>query len=220
MKKLGCIALVFAAACSSGGSANSPAAGPPPDAQLAQLQTSMTELLERLDVLNDRMTRLEQAQAEISSGAPAPSPASSAPSPHPTPPPAPSSAVAGARIADAYRSAIVLFGRNRLAESRAAFQKVFDTDPHGELADNALFWIGETYYSAGQYGDAMRFYSRVTRDFPDQNKAPDAMFKLALAYERTSDLGLARKTLEEVISRYPYSTSAASAKAELKRIRY
>lgn len=222
MKRLGCIALVFAAACSSGGNAKSPAAGPPPDAQLTQLQTSMTELLERLDVLNDRMTRLEQAQAEISSGPPSPSPAQSAPAPHhaPPPPPAPSSAVAGAQMADAYRNAIVLFGRNRLAESRAAFQRVLDTDPHGELADNALFWIGETYYSAGQYPDAMRFYTRVTRDFPDQNKAPDAMFKLALAYERTSDLGLARKTLEEVIKRYPYSASAASAKAELKRIKY
>jgi tol-pal system protein YbgF len=142
------------------------------------------------------------------SGAPAPSPARV------------SAAVAGAQLAETYRNAIMLYGRNRMADSRAVFQKVFDADPHGELADNALFWIGETYYAAGQFADAMRFYTRVTREFSDQNKAPDAMFKLALSYERTSDLGLARKTFEEVISRYPYSTSAASAKTELKRIRY
>ncbi len=236
MNKLAWPALVLAVACSSGtgGKAVSPApAAPPPDAQLAQLQTSMTELLERLDVLNDRMSRIEQAQSEqqavrrspvvepnapapVLSGGPVPSPARPAPS-HVA---APSAAVAGAQIAESYRSAIVLYGSGRIVEARAAFQKVFDADPRGELADNALFWIGETFYAAAQYGEAMRYYTRVVRDYSDQNKAPDAMFKLALSYERTSDLALAKKTLEEVISKYPYSTPAASAKQELKRIRY
>ncbi len=238
MKNLGWAALVLAATCSSGsgGKASAPAAAPPSDAQLAQLQTSMTELLERLDVLNDRMSRLEQAQAEQqvasrrpqaqpqppapvlgggpASGAPAPSPARSLPA---SPP---SAAVIGAQIADVYRRGITLFGSSRMAESRAAFQKVLEADPRGELADNALFWIGETFYAGGQFQEAMKYYTRVTRDYSDQNKAPDAMFKMALAYAKTSDLGLARKTLEEVISKYPYSTSAASAKAELKRIKY
>ncbi|MGZ7041563.1 MAG: tetratricopeptide repeat protein [Thermoanaerobaculia bacterium] len=239
MKNLGWAALVLAAACSSGsgGKASAPVAPAPADAQLAQLQTSMTEMLERLDVLNDRMTRIEQAQAEQQvasrksqavpapvpapvlgggpvSGAPAPSPARSLPSA------APSAAVAGAQIADVYRNGITLFGSRRIAESRAAFQKVFDADPHGELADNALFWIGETFYAGGQFQEAMKYYTRVSRDYSDQNKAPDALYKLALSYEHTSDLGLARKTLEEVISKYPYSTLAASARAELKRIKY
>lgn len=228
MKNLGWAALMFAAACSSGsgGKASAPPAAPPPDARLAQLQTSMTEMLERLDVLNDRMTRLEQAQAEqqvASRRTP------NAPAPAPPPvlgggplsvAPAPSAAVLGAQIADVYRSGITLFGSSRLAESRAAFQKVLDADPRGELADNALFWIGETFYAGGQFQEAMKYYTRVTREYSDQNKAPDAMFKLALSYEKTSDLGLARKTLEEVISKYPYSTSAAAAKAELKRIKY
>src|ERR1700719_974155 len=39
-----------------------------PDARLAELQTSMTELLERLDGMNARLAKLEAAQSE----APAP----------------------------------------------------------------------------------------------------------------------------------------------------
>jgi TolA-binding protein len=46
------------------------------------------------------------------------------------------------------------------------------------------------------------------------------MFKLGLTYEKTGDLGVARQTFEETIRRYPYSTPAASAKLELKRIKY
>ena len=40
------------------------------DARLAELQTSLTELLERIDVLNDRMSRLETANAALTASAP------------------------------------------------------------------------------------------------------------------------------------------------------
>ena len=49
---------------------------------------------------------------------------------------------------------------------------------------------------------------------------PDAMFKTGLAFEKSGDLAMARRSLEECIRRYPYSTSASSAKLELKRIKY
>ena len=202
MRTLACSALVILAACSS---SSGPAAAPQTDPQIAEMRQSMTELLERLDVLNDRIARLEEQQAAVAQK----------PSADVT-----TSPLVSAQIATAYRDAIVLFGRNQIADSRAAFQRVFDADPHGELADNALFWIGETYFNAGQYGEAIRYYARVARDYSDQNKAPDAMYKLALAYEKTSDLTLAKQTLEQVITRYPYSSPAAAAKAELKRIKY
>ena len=88
------------------------------------------------------------------------------------------------------------------------------------MADNALYWIGETWFAAGDYATAMKFYQRVTTEYGETNKAPDAMFKTGVAFEKTGDLGMARKTFEECIRRYPYSTPASSAKLELKRIRY
>jgi len=201
-----------------------PASGVTTDAKLAELQTSMTELLERIDVLNDRIAKLEAASA---AQAPAPVVRTTAvepPEPRPAQPqPRPrvqSKPLASANIAENYRNAIMLFGKNRLADARTVFQQVFDADPTGDLADNALFWIGETYFVAGDYATAMRYYARVTKEFADQNKAPDAMYKLALAYEKSGDVGMARTTLEECIKKYPYSSPAASAKVELKRIKY
>jgi len=187
----------------------------PADARLADLQTQLTELLERLDVLNARIAKLETGSAVVA--------------PVPVPAPVPAQAKAPvvrtestklADLADAYRNALMLFGRGRHAESRAAFERVFEAYPTGELADNALFWIGETYFAAGDYSNAMRYYARVTKEYADQNKAPDAMFKMGLAYVKTGDLSMARRTFEECIAKYPYSTPAASAKYELKRIKY
>ena len=248
------VALLLAA-CASGPSPDQLNLPPPPpaefpapvqpanDARLAELQTSMTELLERLDVMNDRLAKLEAAQSDmmasterriaertvepgpvatprravVPSPGPAPSQAQTGPATAAAARPAPP---ARADIYTHYRNALVLFGKNRWADARNVFQQVFDAEPNGELADNALYWIGETYYAAGDYPNAMRLYTRVVKDYANENKAPDALFKLGLAYAKTGDLGMARKTFEETMKRYPYATAAASAKAELSRIRY
>ena len=192
---------------------------PTPDARIDELQTAMTELLERIDVLNARIAKMEAGS--VAAAAPAALPTAEAAVATPLPvkpkPPAP---LRAAGLADDYRNALMLYGKSRWADARTAFQHVFDADPAGDLADNALFWIGETYYAAGDYADAMKFYDRVTKEFGETNKAPDAMFKTGLAYEKSGDLAMARRSLEECIRRYPYSTAAASAKLELKRIKY
>ena len=179
----------------------------------------MTELLERLDVLNARITKLESGGGQ-------------APTPVPAPVPVPPARTGGApvlhesqplqtaQIADIYRKALTLYAQARYADARGVFQQVFSADPNGSLADNALFWIGETYYAGADYPNAMKYYNRVISEFADQNKAPDAMFKMGLTFEKTGDLGMARRTFDDCIRKYPYSTAAASAKAELKRIKY
>ena len=229
MKKLAVVAAILACACAS--SQQQPDAPPPApsaaaaDPRIGELQTALTELLDRIDVLNERIARLEE------SGTPASPPADQAASRRPGAETAPAQpprtaaipeqrALVGAKLADDYRKAIMAHGRGSYAEARNAFQAVYDADPSGDLADNALFWIGETYFAARDYNNAMRFYGRVTTDFADQNKAPDALYKMALALEKTGDLALAKKTLQQVIERYPYSTSAGSAKQELQRIKY
>lgn len=196
------------------------------DAKLAEMQTSMTELLERIDVLNERINKLEAAPVPVLNGAAAAPPprggeAASAPSrPTPAPASAPSRALVAAGVADTYRNGLILYGRGKFDDARKTFQQVFDAEPTGDLADNALYWIGETYFATGNYAEAMKFYRRVTAEFGEANKAPDALFKTAVSFEKTGDLGMARSTLDDVIRRYPYSSAAASAKLELKRIKY
>lgn len=232
MRKLaivGCAILLAACASSHRGDDETivaapaaPQTAPDTEARLAQMQTSMTELLERIDVLNDRISKLETTVATASAGSSAARKAE-APAVHAEQPSRPTAANApldSARMAETYRGALALFGQGKIAEARRTFQQIFDEEPTGDLADNALFWIGETYYQAGDYANAMRYYHRVTTEFAEQNKAPDALFKTAMSQEKTGDLALGGKTLEEVIQKYPYSSAAASAKYELKRIRY
>jgi tol-pal system protein YbgF len=203
------------------------APNPASDARLAEMQTSMTELLERIDVLNARIARLESSPSQPETRVAQAPPRAIESSPVVVPAPSPvrstvpvSGPLQNAAIADSYRGALILYGKGRMAEARTALQQVFDADPSGELADNALYWVGETYYAGGDYSNAMRVYERVTKEYPEQNKAPDAMFKIGLTFVKTGDLGMARKTFDEILRRYPYSTAASSAKLELKRVKY
>ena len=240
MKLFCCAAAIVLSACASSGARDDDAATPAAnstamveqqtaaiDARVSEMQKSMTELLERLDVMNSRLARLEAGGvvAEAPQQTQPAAPSARIEQPHVMPvnpaPAAPaSSALVGAQLADHYRNALMLYGRGKFDDARRAFQQVFDQDPAGDLADNSLYWIGETYFAAGNYSEAMKYYKRVTVEFAEQNKAPDALFKIALSFEKTSDLGMAKQTLEEVIRRYPYSSAAASSKLELKRIKY
>jgi len=240
MKKLAVLALTLSVACASPDGDVEPVTVPQPvvdpalTATVTAMQTQMTELLERLDVMNSRLAQVESGAVA------APAPAAAAPSrakaaeaaaapqertgaaraPRAVASGEPQRALVGAQLAEEYRGAIMLVGRGRHADARRAFEQVLASDPTGDLADNALFWIGETYYAAGDFTSAMRYYARVVNEFSEQNKAPDALFKTALAQARTGDLALARRTLQQVIDRYPYSSTASSAKAELQRLKY
>lgn len=177
----------------------------PVDPRISEMQVLLAELLDRVEVLNARLQRIESAPPPV---------------PSPAPAPAPSNPLSGAAIAEKYRGALALYGKGSLDQARKHFQEVLDADPGGELADNALYWMGETYFVSGKYAEAMNLYRRILKDYSDENKAPDAMLKLGLAYVRLGDLALARTTFQQLIEKYPYSTPASAAKAEIKRIKY
>ena len=235
------------AGCSTGGGAaavstSSPAAAPL-DPHLDDLQKSVTELADRLEVMSDRLQHLESAAESPARNATSPAPVverpliAEVPAAHPAapksaaPPSTPQTvistprttvahALGGPAMEEKYRRALALYGQGKTADARRAFQDVFDSDPAGELADNALYWLGETFFAAGNYNNALTYYLRVVKDYSDQNKAPDALFKSGMAYEKMGDLQLAKRAFDDCIARYPYSTPAASARIELKRIKY
>lgn len=210
---------------------------------LTEIQTALTEILDRLEVMNARVKRLEgsmsaervaaapaQAVAPQPAGTAQPSSTAAAPGSfvHPPTAQAPdnapvsrdSGALRGAEIAERYKTGLTLFGKNDLTEARRVFEEVLRTDPTGDLADNALYWIGETCLLQGKLNEAVTWYQRVSNEYPEENKAPDALLKLGMVYARLGDLVLARSSFEKLISEYPYSTPASAAKRELKRITY
>ena len=199
---------------------------PAPDPRVAEMQILLNELLDRLEVVTARLAALEAGAVPAPQAAASPSrpplgrtvPAATKPATaaRKSAPPRPASAVIG----DQYKDAITLFGKGRLDDARAAFEAILAADPGGDLADNALFWIGETHFVQARFTEAIAAYERILSEYAQQNKAPDAMLKIGLAQARLGDLAMARTTFEALLERYPYSPAAATARHEIERIRY
>lgn len=66
----------------------------------------------------------------------------------------------------------------------------------------ALFWIGECFYACYQYDDALALYQRVVVEFPGDQKAPAAQYRIETISQRDREeklLYLLKQTGEEYL---------------------
>lgn len=81
--------------------------------------------------------------------------------------------------------------------------------PEGDLSVNAYYWLGELYLSQGKNEQAQQAFTIVTSKHESHRKAPDALFKLAVAHDRAGNGEQARRILDQLGERYPESEAAA-----------
>ena len=89
--------------------------------------------------------------------------------------------------------------------------------PQSDEADNAQFWIGETYYRENWYEKAILEYQKVIENFPKGNKVPAALLKQGMAFTELGDKENARLIFKELVDRFPRSTEAKIATQKLQQ---
>ena len=71
-----------------------------------------------------------------------------------------------------YTQAKQLFDQGKMDAARQGFEKLIVAYPKSQQADNAQFWIGETYYQEKNYKKAILEYQKVIENYPAGNKIP------------------------------------------------
>lgn len=118
-----------------------------------------------------------------------------------------------------YTKGLELFKTGEMPAAREAFQKFLEQNPQHDLASNAHYWIGETYYSEKSYEPAILAFQEVIKSFPDKEKVPAAMLKQALAFRAINDPKSARFVLKKLVELSPRSEEARKARELLKEIK-
>lgn len=90
--------------------------------------------------------------------------------------------------------------------------------PRHELADNAQYWLGQAHYVTRDYPNAITAFNRVVAQWPDSSKAADALLKVGYSQIELKRPAEARRTLEDVRTRYPGTDSARAATERLQRL--
>jgi tol-pal system protein YbgF len=119
---------------------------------------------------------------------------------------------------EAYREAFDLLKQRRYDDAAAAFRALLSRYPRGELADNARYWLGETYYVKRDYAAALAEFQRVLDDYPLSPKVAGSMLKIGYIQDERKEWPRARTTLERLIDKFPDSTEARLAQGRLERM--
>lgn len=118
-----------------------------------------------------------------------------------------------------YDTAYSLFRDGSYVAAIAEFESFIKQYPQSELAPAAAYWIGNSHYAQRDFDEAIAAQQWLIATYPASPKVPDALLNMASSQTEIGQSGAARKTLEELISRYPNSEAALKAKARYGSIK-
>jgi tol-pal system protein YbgF len=118
-----------------------------------------------------------------------------------------------------YNRAKQAFDQGQTAQARRGFEELVQRYPSSSNADNAQFWVGETFFREKAYEKAILEYQKVIEKYPKGNKVPAALLKQGHAFLGLGDKVNSRLIFEELIRKYPQSSEAKAASDKLKEIR-
>jgi tol-pal system protein YbgF len=96
------------------------------------------------------------------------------------------------------------------------FETFIQKYPKHSLADNAMYWLGECYYSSGKYIKAAQVFKDLVKAYPKAEKVPDALLKTGYSYLSLDDINRANYFLKLLLKKYPFSPAASKAQEKLK----
>ncbi|WP_432737542.1 tol-pal system protein YbgF [Maridesulfovibrio sp. FT414] len=117
-----------------------------------------------------------------------------------------------------YQEGVRLVMNDQPLKARDILTQYLSENPEAKLAPNALYWIGETYYTDKSFAQSILKFKEVGRRFPKASKVPDSLLKIGLAYDKLGDRENASFYLKTLIDDYPKSDPAKIAKSRLQEI--
>ena len=118
-----------------------------------------------------------------------------------------------------YERLLNMFRDGKLDEARRGFSGFLAEYPNSDLAPNARYWLGESYYGRKEYKQAIDSYDRVEVDYPQSDKVPAAILKKGYAYMALKDKKRASSAFKQVVTLYPKSPEAGKAYDKLNQLK-
>ncbi len=171
------------------------------DAPTAREDERTTKLDLRIVQLEDRIKELEkQMQQAIATGAP------------------PSTVRSGGYdVKASYDAALQDRKDKKYERAIEKFKDILVLAPLSNLADNAQYWIGESYYALGDYTQALVSFQNVFK-YQNTEKDDDAQLMIGYCYLRLEHKDKAIEEFSKMIEKFPNSEWVKKAKLILEKL--
>lgn len=110
------------------------------------------------------------------------------------------------------------FGAGDMRTARKGFEKFVKRFASDRRADEAKFFLGETYFQQNQFPSAIFEYQKILKDHPKSERLDDATFRIGESFAKMGKCQEAQVFFETVVKDFKGSKFSSSAASELKRL--
>lgn len=145
-------------------------------------------------------------------------PAAGAPPPAdglPANPPVPAGPAGGLSPQRMFLTAQADYAAGQWSLAIAGFEQYIRTFGNTDKADDAQFYIGESYQLDSKFKEAVEAYDKVINNYPNGDRVPQALYKRGVALSLLGENERARESFQQVIRDYPNSEVAVLARQVL-----
>jgi tol-pal system protein YbgF len=112
-----------------------------------------------------------------------------------------------------YARAFSSLEKRNYEEAGAGFSEFLKANPNDPLADNARYWLGETYYARGDYARSAEIFLDGYEKNKTGPKAPDTLLKLGLSLSALDKKKEACASFRELSRAFPNAPDSVKEKA-------
>lgn len=98
------------------------------------------------------------------------------------------------------------------------FKMYKDQFSDSPLADNALYWIGECYYSQRKFEDAIDMFNELILAYPQGDKIAAAFLKKGMSFAETGRKEEAMAAYKLLITKFPVEEETRIAQQKIKEL--
>jgi tol-pal system protein YbgF len=100
----------------------------------------------------------------------------------------------------------------------SAFREFLEANAQSDLADNAAYWIGESFFSQKKYREAIQQFDEVISRYPKSDKVAAALLKKGYSYLETGERAQGIVQLQYVVHEHPATAEANLARQRLRAL--
>lgn len=185
----------------------------------AEIRSTISEMLEQFRMLQANMSDLN-AKVDAVAGSTSP--------PYIQPPilttdsivdTTATSALPGIDCQNLYDDSFTFVVQGKYDEAIAGFSDFLKYCGSHSIADDARYWIAESYYSMDNFKNAISEFDMLISEHPQSEKLPMAFYKMARSHEELGQKQDAIKFYQKIVDDFPNTFEAEQAKDKLEELK-
>lgn len=113
-----------------------------------------------------------------------------------------------------YETAYALLRKGDHVGAEKAFLAFIEAHPKHDLAGNANYWLGETYYARGQFEQAAPIFAEGLTTYKNNIKGPDNLLKLGLTMDKLGKKEQACTAFAAISEEFPKAEQSIKDRAK------